>query len=314
MINGVLNIRKEPGMTSFGVVARIRRIFGQKKVGHTGTLDPDAEGVLPVCLGKATKLVETLSLGTKTYEAVLLLGLETDTQDTSGEVQRTADVTCTEAEAEEAVRSFEGTMQQMPPMYSALKVNGQKLVDLARKGIEVERRTREVTFSEMEILSVELPRITFRVTCTHGAYIRTLCHDIGRKLGCGGAMEHLNRTRVGVFAIENAFTIDEIAAMKEREDELSGQEKSDYSFLMKIDRFYTDLPAYLVSGKAEKLLLNGNAVSVGELKAADDNASQLAEGEKARIYLGNGDFVGIYRREGELVRLVQFFYDDGQGK
>ncbi len=314
MINGVLNIRKEPGMTSFGVVARIRRIFGQKKVGHTGTLDPDAEGVLPVCLGRATKLVETLSLGTKTYEAVLLLGLETDTQDTTGEVLNRAPVTCTEREAREAVLSFEGTMQQMPPMYSALKVNGQKLVDLARKGIEVERKTREVTFSEMEILSVDLPRITFRVTCTHGAYIRTLCCDIGRKLGCGGAMEHLDRTRVGVFDVRDAYTIEEVAAMKEAEDALPEHREGNYSFLLSIDRFYEELPAVTCARSAEKLLLNGNALPLSDARGFDDAEPVIEKGQEVRVYLENGAFVGIYRREEETFRLVRFFYDDGQGK
>ena len=168
MINGVINVRKEKGMTSFGVVARLRRIFGQKKIGHTGTLDPDAEGVLPVCLGRATRLVETLSRGTKTYEAVLLLGRTTDTQDTSGKILRTGELTADEDQIRRTILSFEGLQMQTPPMYSAVKVNGKKLVDLARRGIEVERKAREVEFSDITVLEIRPPRVSFRVTCTHG--------------------------------------------------------------------------------------------------------------------------------------------------
>ncbi|MBQ6376979.1 MAG: tRNA pseudouridine(55) synthase TruB [Lachnospiraceae bacterium] len=217
-MNGVIIVRKEKGMTSFGVVAAMRRIFSIKKIGHTGTLDPDAEGVLPVCIGRATKLVESLTRGTKTYRADLLLGVVTDTQDTTGTVLYESPVTVSEEEVRDTILSFFGKQKQLPPMYSAVKVNGQKLVDLARRGIEVERKERDVEFLDIRILSVDLPKVTFEVTCSHGSYIRTLCHDIGQKLGCGGAMDALVRTRVGEFAIEDALTLDEIRERKAAED------------------------------------------------------------------------------------------------
>ena len=166
MVHGVIIVRKEKGMTSFGVVSRMRRIFDQKKIGHTGTLDPDAEGVLPVCLGKATRLVEQLSHGTKTYRAVLLLGTVTDTQDVSGKILETREVNVTEEEVRSVLMGFTGKQMQLPPMYSALKVGGKKLVDLAREGREVERKEREVEFSGIEIHRIELPRVEFSVTCS----------------------------------------------------------------------------------------------------------------------------------------------------
>ena len=187
-MNGIINVYKEKGYTSHDVVAKLRGICRQKKIGHTGTLDPDAEGVLPVCLGTATKVCGLLTDKDKVYEAVLLLGTQTDTQDISGTVVRQAQVTCTQDEVRQAAASFLGIYSQLPPMYSALKVNGKKLYELARQGKVVEREARKVVIHEIFIESVELPRITMTVHCSKGTYIRTLCHDIGRKLGCGGCM------------------------------------------------------------------------------------------------------------------------------
>ncbi|MCH5334091.1 MAG: tRNA pseudouridine(55) synthase TruB, partial [Agathobacter sp.] len=201
MTNGIVNVYKEKGFTSFDVVAKMRGIFHQKKVGHTGTLDPDAEGVLPVCLGSATKVCDVLTDKDKEYEAVLLLGLETDTQDVTGTVLSEREVSVTEEEVRSVVSSFVGDIMQVPPMFSALKVNGQKLCDLARKGVEVERKARPVTVHEIEILDMQLPRVHMRVHCGKGTYIRTLCRDIGERLGCGGCMEQLVRTRVSDFAL-----------------------------------------------------------------------------------------------------------------
>ena len=214
MINGVLNVNKEKGYTSHDVVAKLRGITHQKKIGHTGTLDPAATGVLPVCLGKATKLCDMLTDKDKVYEAVLLLGISTDTQDISGTVlkeQETADLD--ESQVEEAILSFRGSYDQIPPMYSALKVNGKKLYELAREGKTVERKPRRVTISEIEILSMELPRARIRVECSKGTYIRTLCHDIGEKLGCGGCMEKLIRTRVDRFTIGDSLRLSEVEAL-----------------------------------------------------------------------------------------------------
>ena len=291
MVHGVINVRKEKGMTSFSVVARCRRIFGQKKIGHTGTLDPDAEGVLVVCLGKGTKLVDMLSHGTKTYEAVLMLGCVTDTQDTSGTVLREYEVDVSPDEAEAAVLSFEGPQMQVPPMYSALKVDGKKLVDLARRGIEVERKAREVTFSDIEILETDLPRIRFRVTCSKGAYIRTLCEDIGMKLGCGGCMESLLRTRTGRFEISEALTLDEIS------EKVS---EGDLSFVMPIDKFFDEYPKVQVPENLDADIRNGNRF---ELRGLSDIPNK-----KVRVYLSDGAFAGIYKKSGKRFSLEKHFY------
>ena len=178
MINGVINVYKEKGYTSHDVVAKLRGILHQKKIGHTGTLDPDAEGVLPVCLGRGTKLCAMLTDKRKTYEAVLHLGIETDTQDMTGKRIKECAAEVSQEEIRSCVQSFLGEQMQVPPMYSALKVQGKKLYELAREGIEVERQPRKVVFYEIEIFSIELPRVKFRVTCSKGTYIRTLCHDI----------------------------------------------------------------------------------------------------------------------------------------
>lgn len=318
MAQGVLVVNKEPGMTSFAVIARLRRIFEQKKIGHTGTLDPDAEGVLLVCLGRATHLVDHLSTGTKAYEAVLLLGRKTDTQDTSGETLEERPVLVTEEEAREAVLSFEGPQLQLPPMYSALKVGGKKLVDLARRGIEVERTPREVTFSDIEILEISLPRVRFRVTCTRGAYIRTLCEDIGEKLGCGGCMEHLTRIRVGEFGIESARTIDEIAALR-----AAGTPEEQY--LLPIDYFYRAYPAFIVSGETEVTARHGGRFYKKEAKAyagdpypanADEKAAALRESANApepetssriRLYGEENGFIGVFYKDRGFYRQFQMY-------
>ena len=196
MVNGILNVYKEKGYTSHDVVAKLRGIVGQKKIGHTGTLDPDAEGVLPVCLGRATKVCDMLTEKDKTYEAVLLLGKETDTQDISGTVLRVGETEgLTQEQVKDCVMSFVGEYDQIPPMYSALKVNGKKLYELAREGKTIERKSRKVEIKEIRILEMALPRVRMEVSCSKGTYIRTLCHDIGEKLGCFGCMESLITTK-----------------------------------------------------------------------------------------------------------------------
>ena len=187
MIHGIINVYKEKGFTSHDVVAKLRGIVGQKKIGHTGTLDPDATGVLPVCLGKATKLCDLLTDKNKTYEAVLLLGKTTDTQDITGEVlEEKSTEALTEEKVREAIEGFIGDYEQIPPMYSALKVNGKKLYELAREGKVIERKARPVKILDIQILEIDLPKVRMEVSCSKGTYIRTLCHDIGEKLGCGG--------------------------------------------------------------------------------------------------------------------------------
>lgn len=216
MVNGILNVYKEKGYTSHDVVAKLRGIVGQKKIGHTGTLDPDAEGVLPVCLGRATKVCDMLTEKDKTYEAVLLLGKETDTQDISGTVLRVGETEgLTQEQVKDCVMSFVGEYDQIPPMYSALKVNGKKLYELAREGKTIERKSRKVEIKEIRILEMALPRVRMEVSCSKGTYIRTLCHDIGEKLGCFGCMESLLRTKVSRFELESSLKLSEIQKKRE---------------------------------------------------------------------------------------------------
>lgn len=211
-MDGILNIYKEAGWTSFDVVAKLRGILKVKKIGHTGTLDPDATGVLPVCVGRATKAVEALMNHDKEYETVLLLGKKTDTGDLGGKVLAECAVPeLSREKIEEVVQSFVPGYAQIPPMYSALKINGKRLYEYAREGIEIEREPRAVSIPRIEIVDIALPRIIMRIECGRGTYIRALCEDIGEKLELPACMEKLTRTRVGVFSIEEALTISEIA-------------------------------------------------------------------------------------------------------
>ena len=219
MYNGIINVYKEAGFTSHDVVAKLRGILRQKKIGHTGTLDPDAVGVLPVCLGSGTRLCDMLTDWNKEYIAELRLGVTTDTQDLSGQVLTQAPAESLDAlspaKVEEAIKSFQGKYDQIPPMYSALKVNGKKLYELAREGKEIERKARTVEITELEILESSLPVVKMRVVCSKGTYIRTLCHDIGEKLGVGGAMQSLQRSRVGIFRVEDALTLSKLEKLRD---------------------------------------------------------------------------------------------------
>lgn len=282
MINGILNVYKEKGYTSHDVVARLRGILHQKKIGHTGTLDPDAVGVLPVCLGRATKVCDLLTDKEKEYEAVLLLGTSTDTQDITGEILDKRQVDAEEETVRKAIKSFVGVYDQIPPMYSALKVNGKKLCDLARAGIEVERKPRRVEIFSIQITEVALPRVTMRVHCSKGTYIRTLCHDIGEKLGCGGCMESLVRTRVAEFQVEDAITLDQIEELVQAE-QLQKQ-------ILPVDYVFRHLKKAVVSAKYEKLLYNGNRLQAHWLSREEAFISQ----EQIRIYDEKNQFIGIY--------------------
>lgn len=307
MTDGVINVYKQKGMTSFGVVARLRRIFGQKKIGHAGTLDPDAEGVLPVCLGRGTKLVEKLmKTGTKTYVAVLLMGRITDTQDISGHILEERPVEVTEEGFRKAFLSFSGEQMQLPPMYSALKVNGKKLVDLARKGIEVERTPRKVEFTELEILSFRPPLAKIEVTSSHGGYIRTLCHDLGEKLGCGACMESLVRTRVGDFLLEDALTLDEIEERKAKEESTGS---ASFSFVRPPDDFYRELPAVRIKPEGLPAVLNGASFPLSGC-VRDPSAGEnvfYPEGSCVRAYDTEEHFIGIYRIRDGRCCLEQYF-------
>ena len=280
MISGILNIKKEPGFTSHDVVAKLRGIVHQKKIGHTGTLDPDATGVLPVCLGKATKLCDIIGDWDKTYEAVLLLGRETDTEDTSGQTLKEREVTVTEEEIRDIILSFQGSYDQIPPMYSAKKVNGKKLYELARQGIVIERKPCPVTLSSIIIKKIDLPYVTFEVTCSKGTYIRTLCHDIGEKLGCGAAMETLLRTKVGRFTLDDAITLAQTEeAVKNGEIE---------SKVLGIEEILAEYPRVCCTKEGDRLLANGNPL-VQALVDAEEKDGWI------RMCNSEGSFAGVYQ-------------------
>ena len=277
-MNGIINVYKEKGYTSHDVVAKLRGICRQKKIGHTGTLDPDAEGVLPVCLGTATKVCGLLTDKDKVYEAVLLLGTQTDTQDISGTVVRQAQVTCTQDEVRQAAASFLGIYSQLPPMYSALKVNGKKLCDLARAGVEVERSKRQVSIYEIEVLWMRLPRVKLRVHCSKGTYIRTLCHDIGQKLGCGGCMEELLRTKVSIFSLDHAWRLAQIQSLAE-ENRLE-------EILLPADRLFWNIRTQTFCQNTQGFYLTATACP-NRLFLQRQKAAQMRSRSYVSIFAGN---------------------------
>lgn len=286
-MNGILNIYKEAGFTSHDVVAKLRGICKQKKIGHTGTLDPDASGVLPVCLGNATKVCDLLTDKDKEYRAVLLLGRTTDTQDVSGKTLEERPVLAAEEAVREAILSFVGDYDQIPPMYSALKVNGKKLCDLARAGKEVERSSRRVKIYSIQIEEMDLPRVKLRVNCSRGTYIRTLCHDIGQRLGCGGTMESLIRIRSGQFVLEEAQTLSEFQKMAD-----AGELEE---ALIPVDSLFGDLPKAAVRPEWIRLADNGNPLQEDALETdAPFGEGTRPDGERIRIYGQGGRFYGIY--------------------
>lgn len=285
MYHGIINIYKEAGFTSHDVVAKLRGICKQKKIGHTGTLDPDAVGVLPVCLGSATRVCDMLTDRSKEYVAVLRLGMTTDTQDISGRVLKEGKVEVSDADVESAVMSFLGDSLQVPPMYSALKVNGKKLYELARQGKEVERTPRPITIYELEILEKNCPEYTIRVCCSKGTYIRTLCHDIGQKLGCGGVMAGLTRTRVGEFKLEKAYTLMQLQQYAD-EGRLS-------ELIFPIEGVFEQLSGLLVKESSYKALVNGNQLKMEDVLIGSDPT----DGEEFRVYSHQRCFYGVYRYE-----------------
>ena len=297
-MNGMINVYKEKGFTSHDVVAKLRGILHQKKIGHTGTLDPDVTGVLPVCLGNATKLCDLLTDKDKTYEAVLKLGVVTDTQDLTGKILEELTVECSQEEMEQVVYSFLGDYQQIPPMYSALKVNGKKLYELAREGKVIERNPRQVKIHEIKILNVnwQEKEVEFEVTCSKGTYIRTLCHDIGEKLGCGGVMKSLVRTRVSRFQIAESLSL---AKIEELVKEEGLQEK-----IMAVDEFFINNPAIYMKEDANRLIYNGNSFQKRNVKIQEDGT-----GDWIRVYDSKNIFVGIYKLEEreEIYKPVKMF-------
>ena len=280
---GFLNVYKPKGMTSFDVVAVLRRITKIKQIGHTGTLDPFAVGVLPICIGKSTRLIEYLN-DDKEYLATVQFGQDTDTYDLEGKVTKSYGKKITKDEVIEVLKSFEGEIEQFPPIYSAIKVNGKKLYELARNGIEIERKPRRVEISHIEILECSLPKIHFRVSCSKGTYIRALCADIGDKLGCGAAMKSLIRTRVGTFVIEEAWKLSEVEKMV--------AEGKLLEHVIAPDRVFMEYPKVKVKSVFEKALANGNILGLNQVTFEKENT--LQEGELIRVYNSGDIFTGVY--------------------
>lgn len=300
MYNGLINVYKEPGFTSFDVVAVLRGILKQKKIGHTGTLDPAAEGVLLVCLGSGTKLCDMLENKDKEYECVMLLGRETDTEDTTGQTVSEKEVSCNEEDVKEAVMSFFGDIMQVPPMYSAIKKDGKRLYDLAREGKEIEREARPVTIYEIEIKDISLPRVTFRVKCSKGTYIRSLCRDIGNKLGCGACMEKLKRTKVSNFEIKDSLTL-------KRVEELSKEGKIE-EYIRPVEDAFFELDSLHVKSESQRIIDNGNPLCFDNIAKNNLNAK---DGQKYKVYHPEGNFVAVYgySEEKKMFMPVKMFFD-----
>lgn len=290
MANGIIIIDKPADWTSMDVCGKLRRLLNERRVGHAGTLDPMATGVLPVFVGRATRAVEFAESGGKTYIAGLKLGLETDTQDSTGQVLTERPVACDRTAVEEALNAFRGDIFQVPPMYSALKVNGKKLYQLARKGKTVERKPRPITISSLEILCQDAPdHYTIQVTCSKGTYIRTLCHDIGQKLGCGGVMDALRRTQAAGFTLEQAVTLEQVIQAAEQ-----GQAER---LLLPVDTYFARYPALTLQGKAERLCRHGNSFP------------WEGENGRYRVYGSDGSFLMVGKCQDGQMKTVKNFLE-----
>lgn len=312
MKSGIIIVNKEAGYTSFDVVARLRGILKIKKIGHTGTLDPDAVGVLPVCIGKATRVCDLLTDRDKTYEAVLRLGITTDTQDLSGKVMAEKEPEVEEEEIRRVIRTFIGEQEQIPPMYSALKVNGQKLCDLARQGKEIERQPRKITVYDIRIQKIDLPDVTMSVHCSKGTYIRTLCHDIGEALGCGGCMKTLVRSQAAGFSLKDAKKLDEIEHLV-KEGRIEEE-------ILPVDHVFFDYPKVVAKPSAGALLENGNRIGEEDIQEILQPEKEYAgnpsktdikrmNGVKVRMYLSDGRFVGIFQKQERYWKVVKMFLE-----
>jgi tRNA pseudouridine55 synthase len=285
-MNGIVIIDKPQGWTSQDVTARLRRVFNTRRIGHGGTLDPMATGVLPVFVGRATRGVEFFEHAEKTYETLLRLGITTDTEDITGTVLSRQEVSVTEDRLEAVLQEFRGEILQVPPMYSALKVNGQKLCDLARKGKEVERKPRPITIHELTLLEVEAEGIRLRVRCSKGTYIRTLCKDIGEKLGCGGCMAALRRVTAGEYTIEESVPLETLLETEEPE-----------AYLRQVDTMFRNYPAITLTEKQTLRCRNGNSFSVKM-----DNGTY-------RAYAPNGEFLMLAQVEDGIMSTIKSFWE-----
>ena len=292
--SGIIILNKPCGLSSHRCVGIVRKALNMKKVGHTGTLDPEASGVLPILAGPATRASDFLTMEDKKYRAVILLGTKTDTLDMAGEVIEKNDVTVTEEEIRDVINSFVGNISQIPPMYSAIQVNGQRLYHLARQGIEVERKARAITIFSIDIEKIELPYVTVNVHCSKGTYIRTLASDIGDKLGCGGCISALERTASGPFLIENAITPEELLALAEKGEE----EKA----LLPLDSFFDGYEKIYLDKKRADRVKNGVPIY---FKGKE-------QGKMYRVYDENGNFISLSQaatEDGrECLKLIKGFY------
>ena len=285
-MNGIVIVDKPQGWTSQDVTARLRRVYATRRIGHGGTLDPMATGVLPVFVGRATRGVEFFEHAEKTYETVLLLGRTTDTQDVTGTVLAEKAVRLSPADIENVLPRFRGDILQVPPMYSALKVNGKKLYELARKGQEVERQPRPITVFELTNLGFDGTRLSLRVKCSKGTYIRTLCQDIGEALGCGGCMEALRRVRAGEYGIEDAVPLEKLLESEAPEQ-----------YLRSLDTMFAHCPAVTLTANQEKRCRNGNPFS-----------SPLPQGTY-RAYSQSGEFLMLAKVEDDVMTTIKSFFE-----
>lgn len=285
MIDGIINVYKESGYTSFDVVAKLRGILKQKKIGHTGTLDPMAEGVLMVCLGKGTKLVDMITSGTKEYEATMRLGISTDTEDITGEILSTADIPdeLKEEQVIQVIKSYVGKYNQIPPMYSAIKKDGKKLYEYARSGVTIEREARPVEIFSIEDIHVDYLDISFKVHCSKGTYIRSLCRDIGDKLGVGGTLTALTRSEVHGFYLKDSLKLSDIEKL--RDNGTLGE------YILPVDALLKNYTRYKIKDEFSKYLYNGNKLYPNQLSKMDlDNH---ATSDIIRIY-DNNEFIALY--------------------
>lgn len=286
-MDGVLNIYKPTGMTSYDVVHKIKKLCNTKKVGHTGTLDPEASGVLPICIGKATKIADYIMNDYKVYKTELRLGITTDSYDRVGKTLSTSIISADEKTVVNVIKAFIGENYQVPPMYSAIKVNGQKLYNLARQGIEIERKARKIYFYEIEIINISLPYVEFLVKCSKGTYIRSLCYDIGNKLGCGGTMWNLERVATGNFKLVDAIRLDELTSENINE------------YVISITDALNKYESIHIDTKYEKLLLNGVVLKNQDILINIDLEKLY------RVYLGENKFIGIGRKDESGFKIIK---------
>lgn len=290
MANGIISIDKPAGWTSQDVTARLRRVFNTRRIGHGGTLDPMATGVLPVFVGRATRGVEFFEHAGKTYETVLRLGITTDTEDITGTVLTRQEPRVSREQLEAALEQFRGEIMQVPPMYSALKVNGKKLYDLARAGKEVERQPRPITIYQLQCLSFENDEARLLVECSKGTYIRTLCKDIGQALGCGGCMAALRRTRAGEYRIEDAIPLERLLEESEQGADVE-------RYLQSVDSMFAGLPRITLTAKQEQRCRNGNSFTYP------------AEDGRYRVYAGTGEFLALSQVQDGVMSTVKSFFE-----